>query len=388
MTSPPRGLDCSLYVPDVPAWHHKPHYSQAAAVALTQSYHQLKGAAQDADAYRAAYCAARPLLERALCSNQRMNAEFVLAQCFSGEGDFPQALQKVDAALELASWLHDVPAAVVLNYLGGGAAFMLTEFELALSYYASGLLALRTLDDAFGSADPRMEADILINLTSLNFELADYNMAWFFLNDAHENLLRNFPSDTASHASVAWLRAQLLRWNGQLDRALTSAVAAADAFATLNAPLSSARIHTIAADIALDLAESFGPPTESQARRAFVTFARTYAQRALPLARSAKDPIGTGLVHLSLRRCDLLAGRPSPRIASIESLARKAKHLGDVALAGRAQAALGDEFAARQEWAAAKHCYLYSWRLLEEHALRAMAKWPHRGFLRMAEFDR
>jgi tetratricopeptide (TPR) repeat protein len=379
-------LRSSLQVPDAPAWHIEPGYSAGAAGALTDAYRAIRYTRQSPDAYLHAYVALLPYRDRILCASQRLHVNYALALAYTGEDALPQALDRLERALETARSLGDAPAQAEITYLAGMDSFTLSRLADAHAYFAIGLTALRRLQRDARPVDPAFELEFLTRLAAMELELGSYLASRQHLAEASELLRAWAPENVRQVATIQWLDALLARSNGDFGHALGAAMASADVFSQLGSP-SAGRIHIVAAEIALDQAESFLPGSPGQGRPALIQLARTYATRAVSLVREADDPIGQGILQLARRRCDRLSGRAEGGLHVAEAVARRARRYGDVALLGRAHSALGDELVALGDPYAGRMWYYRAWRTLEEHELRAMAQWPFHSLQRAKDAD-
>jgi tetratricopeptide (TPR) repeat protein len=381
-------LRSSLQIPDDPAWSGAAGYFPPLAAALDRAYRFLKRAPSHSDDYYAAYREVIPYRSLPVSLQQQMHLEYVLAQAYMGTGDLPEALASANKAMELAEDLHDHTAGVELWYLGGAAKVIQNAPREAADYFVRSLVTLWDLDQGDGPVDPAFELDLLIRLAATEYEQANYDSSALYLHEARALARTWVPDDTLQSATIVWLDAQLLRWAGDLSKALSTAMGSAEIFDRMAPSSTSAgRIQIIVAETALDLAESFASDPPSHAQLAYVGLAESYAQHGRDLCRASDDAIGQGLAQLALQRIGRLRGQSEHRIGVIEDVARTARQVGDIALLGRSQASLGDEFETLRQYTAARNSYQRAWRLLEEHDLRAMAKWPHRSFLHLAERD-
>jgi tetratricopeptide (TPR) repeat protein len=378
-------LVSSLLLPDAPAWHWSTGYSTDARAALQDAYAAMRSAQQDPEAYRRAYVAVIPLRAHKLSLQQRMNAEFILAQAYASEEDFAEAAASVETALEVARLLKDQPAEVELQYLRGNVADAQLQLAQAYEHYTASLHTLQSLAVDEIPIDPAYELTLLIRSTAMSFELARYDAAYDYLVRALVLHDTSLPEAQTEAAYLVWLEAQLLRWQGGLNDALSSAMSAADHLLRIGPLMMAGRMQTIVAETALDVAHMFARHDAPGGREAFAAAAFPYAQRALQLAHQTGDRVGELLARLARVRTNRLLGRSSSRIKTVETIVRAAKRVGDDAVLGRALTILGEEFETEARFDAAGDCYQQAWRLLESHQLFAMALLPHRAFLYLRE---
>jgi hypothetical protein len=378
-------LRSSLHVPDAPGWRHEVGYAPTLVAPLTKAYHYLKAARHAPDGYFHAFVAVLPYQSQPMSVRQRLHVEYVLAQAYSGEHAYPQALDRLDAAAEMALFLHDLAAFAEVSFLAGAVCHQLVAFVDARGYYLDALAALRSLDQGTGPVDAALEIELLSRIAALNCELANFDHAAARLREAHLLLATWAPEAQAQQATLVWLEAVVTHWRGQPDQALPLAIAAADTLTRVGSANAAGRIQALVAEIALDFAETFPLAEQPRLREAFVRQARPYAERAIQCAREANDLTGAEVAHLVVQRCRRLSGRSSNGLQVAEGIVRKARRLGDMALLGRAYLSLGEELALRGAREGARTSYAAARHLFEEHDLRALRLWPNRMLLRHDE---
>lgn len=398
-----RRLRSSLHAPDSDTWRHQRDYSPALAVALRRAYQEIQNARAGMEGYLLAYARLQPFRDQIVCDEQRLRLEYALALVYSGEEAFPQALDCLIAALALAERLNDLVAQVELGYLAGAILVLLSHHVSAYLVYHEALKTLQGLEHGDGPVDPVFELNMTLRLAGCAWELGWFPVCLRHIDEAYA-LRATWASDAALEtATLAWMDAQLARVRSRPAQAFSQATAAAEFFLSLNQPLNAERSQTIAAECALDLTEAFGLHTSgilpqllaqpmpqrgeefSRERLGLVMRqAGAAVKRGLALAREIHDEVGVGMARLAQLRYDRALGREAPAekgIAQIEAVMRTARRLGDMALLGRAETALGEELVAAGRLDAARATYERARRLLEEHELGGLALWPRCALL-------
>lgn len=383
-------LRSSLQTADALSWREEAGYSHEAAAALGKAYVALGRTRSDPHAYRRAYAAVIGLQTHRLSLQQRMNVEFVLAQAYASEGDYPQAKSSAETALEITELLDDSSAQIELRFLRGSISQASIRLREACSDYEIGLSLLRELrrdDRTPQPVDPEYEIDLLIRLAGVTIELSDYDTGLASLERAHMLHTVWTPDARTSASYIAWLTAQLMRYHGELDEAVTTITSAANLLRDDDSPINKGRVQSLVAETALDRVEAGMVAGVTEDRETLLSVAAPSARRALALAKGIGDSTGAHIARLALLRIDRLRGVPDNRLPAIEKALRHARKTDDAALTGRALTALGDDHIAKGEREAARVCYRRAWRLLEEHELLSMAAAPRRAYALLSGTD-
>lgn len=374
-------LRTSLDIPDPSEWRHEVGYRPQLVPALATAYWHLAHATENRDAYFNAYCVIVPQRNLPMSIRQRMRVEYVLAQAYAGEQALTQALTSLIDAQDMASLMQDASASILLSFLAGAICHWHTQFIEARARYETALRTLRSLEADTGPLDSELEIELLTRIAGLDCELAELDAAEAHVSEAYTLIAvwcPATPKAPAQRAVLAWVNAVLLHWRGHPDLALPLAIAAADGLAQEEVTSSFARIGGTVADIALDFAETFSSMESPLLRESIVRRAHAYAQRALDASRASTDDVGAGIARLALIRCQRLLGRGPHRLDEIARIERRAQHLGDIGLRGRAQVALGDELRIVGNAEAARERYYVARSLFEEHDFRVLRTWPQR----------
>lgn len=382
-----RRLLTSLQDPDPAEWRGCANYSQGVAERLEHAYRLLRKAADCRENYLWVFAAVADVRAHTMSIHQCIQVQYVLAQAYAGEEEFQASLDCLDIALDLADDLDLQPAKVELAYLAGAACAQLTFVEAAYAYYTCGLHTIRVLAADGDPADATFEVDLLHGLAAAAFELGQYVAANQHCSEARDLLATCGSIDSVQAATVTWIEAVLARWSGEPTVGLTSSIAAVDYFTMSGRQGSASRLSIIAADCALDLAESYPGGPQHGGRATFRSIGQTYASRALRTARDLHDPIGVELARLALIRAKRVVGKYDGSLQAMEGALRVGNRWHDVPLIGRTYTAMGDSFASQGITDSALACYRKALDVLEEPDYRALSRWPHRGLLRSSEWS-
>jgi tetratricopeptide (TPR) repeat protein len=377
----------SLRWPDARTETAEPSHSPEVASRLARAYACLKS-----NRTVEALAVIEPLLAVSMSARQLMRVWYVMGHAYAAHSVYDKALAFLDEAVAQASQLQDLGAMAELAYLRGSIYGAIQEFGLAVGDLRMSLESLHALMPDADSADPDFELGVLVLLASFAFVTACYDEAAQYISHARK-LIRLTPGATLQAASIEWVEALLYRWSGQPDLALRNALQAAECFLQPHGdvePLSRARIFSVVADCALDVAESL-PQQPHFARDRLIDLARPYAIFAVRSARSALSPQSTeseavqGLTLLTRARFDRLAHYEHNHSTMIESVVRTATHIGDKPLLAQAYTALGHEFAAHGDTGPALNCYRQALGVQGIEDAAALAVWARRGLLHAAE---
>lgn len=377
----------SLLRPDSPAEEIEASYSPGVAFSLTRAYVCLK-AHREVEAL----AIVEPLLMAPMSARQLMRVWYVMGHAFAAYRAYDKSLACLDEALEQATILQDIGTVAALAYLRGSVHGAIQQFGPAASDLKIALDALSALATDAVSIDPGFELDVLVLLASFAFVTACYDETAEYIARARR-LLRGIAGHELQAAGIEWVEALLYRWSGQPEMALRNALHAAECYLRPQLaaePLARARIFTVVADCALDVAESL-PRQPHFARDRLIGLARPYAVYAVKAARDSAHAAGPedetvhALTLLTRARFDRLASRDNDRKAMIEFVVRTATHIGDRPLLAQAYTALGHELAASGDAEPALGCYRLALDVQRTGDADALAVWARRGLLRAAE---
>lgn len=377
----------SLLRPDSPAEEIEASYSPGVAFSLTRAYACLK-AHREVEAL----AIVEPLRMAPMSARQLMRVWYVMGHACAAHGAYLQSLSHLDEALDQAGMIQDIGAVAELAYLRGSVHGAIQEFGPAADDLRTALDALSALATDAVSIDPGFELDVLVPLASFAFVTACYDEAAEYIARARR-LLRGIAGYELQAAGIEWVEALLYRWSGQPEMALRNALHAAECYLRPQLaaePLARARIFTVVADCALDVAESL-PRQPHFARDRLIGLARPYTVYAVKTARDSAHAAGPedetvhALTLLTRARFDRLASRDNDRKAMIEYVVRIATHIGDRPLLAQAYTALGHELAASGDAEPALGCYRLALDVQRTGDADALAVWARRGLLRAAE---
>ncbi len=375
-------LRISLDVPDDDASRQEPGYSSAMADALTRAYTLIK---------QQEYTRARELIaatrEWSVSSRQRMRAFYVTSLAAVGLLLPRDALHDLDEAMDLAVLLEDLGSCALLASLSASVSGGLQRFRVGADFYSIALEALRILGADGGNSDSAFELEILVGLSGFEFLLGMYDAASEHLDEARR-LATAAPESRLLSAAIEWTTALILRWRGESDKALRLAMAASDAYAALDVSGAHARVQSVVADIALDLADAMALKHLPDASGAFIQMAGPYAARAVTSARKERDVTDEAMALLTQVRYFRMSRYRAPRVPVIKRVTDTARQLGDIPLLGQAYTAMGYELEARGEIDAAIEMYQRALDVLKASDAVAMSVWPQRAKLLAQEMRR
>lgn len=377
----------SLRIPDHPDWHLDAGYSSAVAQTLVHAYSILRSDPQNVAHYLVAYERIMTCLHYSMSANQRLRVMYLLALAAAAADEDVQAIGYVDNALELAERAEETTALVELYHLRGTLNGSLWRYGAAADDQDACLNLLRGLAPAADPSEPSDAAltlDVLLELIASEFMVAHYEQAARHLDEA-----RLLVAQVARHqrqaATLEWLNALLLRWRGEPNRALGPAIAAADAYAGLNVPAATARIQSIVADIALDIAEAFPSGGSFHAREALLTLAEPYVHSATTLAREAGNASVEGITLVASCRLQRIRRPDSNVIPIIESVRHAAEQRDDLPLLVQTMTALGHELDIQGSHTGAMQCYRRALGMVEKSEVLALGVPARRALYHASE---
>lgn len=373
----------SLRYPDLPSLRRERLYSATVAAGLRDAYACIAMPNRTTHSYIFAYERIASLQGVSMSPEQRLRMDYLLALIFGAVGDTRRSLRHVDDAIERATMLKEHSAIPELLFLRSAMHRQLSDLTECAYDLRLALASLRDLEAASSWTDPDLEATMLTSLAGMEFILGRFDTCDDLLTQTAALFVGESKPGALAAATVAWIRALLFRWRGQPDRALPQALAAADVYDREETYISAGRLHGIVADITLDLAKRF---TES-GRDSFLTLAQQHIAVALDTAQLAQDKTGEALALLADARFARLSERDMDRKGAIEAVMRFADQNADASLLGQAYTALGSEFDSTGEQESALHCYRRAVSVLTNAEAIALALWPQRALLVMAERD-
>lgn len=371
------------HLPDDLSWHHEQGYSESVAVALGCAHRRLRGKG-DVVAYRRALACVQPVMDGGMSERQRLHVLFIVALAHASTYPQDAALDPIDAAIELAINLDERRALEDLLYLRGSINRALLAAPDAVDDLEDclDLLDVHSLARAPTPAQVKFRLDATLHLAGTKFLLGDHEMAARLLDQA-ENLVTRAPDSVTQKAILSWTRALLLRWRGELEVALTTAMIAAETLRVHGHPGNASRAQTLVADIALDLTERLNHVECPDAAREFLTLGEAYVQRALDLAQQGDVASSEAMARVTQARWERLSHG-----VSHEGLLHELSAIGhshrDVALEALAFAELGADFEARGDLESAIHWYKRALAILNESKMTALGVWARRALWRLS----
>lgn len=383
----PRKLTTSLDRVNDLRWREEPNHSDIVADQLLLAFALLGQASSAADDYVQVFELSQTCLRQRCSKRQRMQAYFAKGTALLRLGVVDEGIDALDNARVWGEKIADLGACAVIAHLAGSAERGRARYRMAVEYQSHALDLVHLLSSAEDSADPPLELAILSELASFHFMLGQYEAAERHLDEARR--FRPFvPSGDLRPATIEWVAALVLRWQGRSELALRHALAAAEVYARHTSPyarMSWGRVSAVVADTALDLADSFDGNGHSQAHTSFLVMAEPYVMNAQSLARDTGDTGGMTIASLTEVRLGASIGRGPRRITTIEQIARTAESEHDITTVCQALTALGRELAIKGEIGSALRCYRRAHALADENELPALGVWAHRELLRYAE---
>lgn len=388
-------MDSSLDRPDDILWHDELDFNFYVAGCLEQAYASLYHAERSEareESYLDVYKYARKCQGQCMSHRQLMLVHYLIGTVFVKlDGDYSTGFEHFVTASDLAQQIGDKVAVVKLAQLAGSTAHAMLNCFDATECLTESLRTLRDLPQspATDSATRSQELDLLLTLAGDKFLLGEYERAQYHLEEARI-LLPGMSNYGLQEATIDWVGALLLRWQGRTEQALNAAFRASDAYARLAASpaakLAFDRLSPVIADIALDLAESRLADGYESDRDQYVALARPHMMKAIHLASEVQDLPGWGLAELTRIRFERVAGYVDDgRIAAIDNVIKIAHRLHDVALLGQAQTALGYELASLGRKEQARNRFRKALNVFKNSEVPAMGVWARRALLNDSE---
>lgn len=386
--SPVPRIRSALDVPDDAQTHTDPTYSPVMAQLLTEAYVAIKQGR-----YTHAMRLAQNHINGSMAARQRMRKFYVLALASSAVSAYQDAMNWLDEAEDIACDLGDVGALAELAYHSGVVNGAVQNCGAAAEYFDIALDSIHTLSEEGEPVDPSFELHTLTLLAHYLFVLGKYELVTDHIAEARR-LVQLVPESQLQAASIEWLAALLYRWSGQPDRALRYALAAAKVysdFAPGAGTVHDAKLRSVVAECALDIAESLAANEQPDQCQVFVRLARPYVQQSLAIARNtlsasdAESEAVTGLLLLTSFRFERLAGERENHTAKYEQIERVGRKIGDSSLLCQTYTALGQEMAWRGERESSLYCYRRAVDAQSRGDAVVWGVWARRGLLLDAE---
>jgi tetratricopeptide (TPR) repeat protein len=371
--------DFSIEFPDEPQDHRDPRHSSAVATALTAAYILIKRGNVPA-----AFALIEPYLTWPMADTQRVRLLYVRAMHAVYSRDLLAAIAFLDEALTLALRLGYRDACVPLAYLNASIHYELHSLTSAADYYRLAFDAIRaatTIRDQ--RQDAALKLEILARLATMYFYLGRFTEAMRALNHARV-AAQSAPDSILRRASLEWTTALVLRWRGRAYEALPHAEVALTTYQQLGHPAEQARLHSVVADIELDIAVAQADLARDSLHL-MLTLARGQVTDALGKSQLARDMGARGLALLNYARLNRLTKPDESGAPAIENVIEIAQRMGDPSLLGQAYTALADDLAAHGEHSSSLKVYSLALDVFKTTDAKALAAWPRRALLRASE---
>ena len=294
------------------------------------------------------------LLGKAMSKRQEMLLYYLLAQCarardLSQTGLFFETLGWIRRAEEIALATLDYGARVDLHELQGSLYRAISVYKMAVEEFSLALRLLREHAADRESFDPDFEVTLAAKTAALEYLLGLFHRALEHIQRAAE-LLPLATKSAIGQGTVEWTFALLDRQRNELAGALEHVEVAVDLYRQQRATNSTCRVLSLAADIALDMAELATRET-SETREAYLALAARYVDEAFAVGREVNDREGIELAKLSLTRLERLQGSDgaASSAARLRAILRQARRMRDKSLLPAAQTEMGVELLARGE---------------------------------------
>jgi len=370
-----------LHVPHRPEESGDAGFSMGVADALTEAYRHVGHVGGRFPGRRKAEAILGPLEHAPKSARQAMRVLYVLGGTRAARGEFTLALERLVAAYNLAAELDEPLAAAELAHLCGSLYTRRHEYSHAYDYHSLCVAAVRAAAIGPGSLDHEIEASGLIGQAGCDFIAARYDECQRRIDEARRILGR--APEVVTAAVIEWLQAGLQRWRGEPERAVRTAMAAAEALAIGRVGAWHARILHVVAASALDLAETYGAQPPALARRAWLRMARSFQGRALQIARRLREGGIEGHALLARARWERLRGAGTDNSELIREVIARADSLDDPILLAEARTALGDERAALGDLDGAAEAYREVVAFVRERDVPAMGVRARRALVRL-----
>jgi tetratricopeptide (TPR) repeat protein len=349
------GTETDLHCADHPHWGQEPDYNPDVKASLGAAYAFIKRAPDRIAGFREAGYQVAALRGSPMCSQQRMNACYILALAYSADDEYLQALSALDQALDAAHTLCDRPAQIDLLFLRGFISQRIGRFDHALQDYRDGLALHSELRRAHFPVDHEQELMLLVGAAAFALVQEDYELS-SRLFQAARRAARHVPTAPLTVTYHDWAWAVYLHARGKSERALQVALRAADALSRVGGnPHSLVLTHVFIARIALDLAATH--PTDSIGRLTHLKAAGLSIRQARQ-SLAPNNPSGKGYIQIRQARLDSLSGREARALDRVRAAEQLARQVGDNILLVQALTVHGHVLAQRDDsWQAALSQY-------------------------------
>lgn len=379
-------MDADWYHPDDASWRQDEDYSPAVAEALHCAHEHIAENPGDGRSYADALKCLEPIVAAPMSRRQRLATLFIISMAYANTDQPTPALEPIDEALELALELDVEPAQLDLLLLRASVNRYVHQMPDAVDDLRAclDLFSIHSEHRDFSATELAMRLEAVLRLAYAEFLVGHFASAEQLLQKA-ATLIPQVPKDHLAQFTLAWTRALLLRWRGDYELALTSAMEAADGYAIHGTRAMTGRVCSVVGEIALDLAERFRNNHQSLAFDTFLALAEPYIVRAVELAAADDHGSTETMAFITNSRFQLLRGEggSGKRIAWLEELAHLGAEHQDSAILTQAYTQLGREYEAKGDLSAAKRWYQRALAVLNESKMVALGVWAQRALWRL-----
>ena len=361
-----------LRQPDQFAWWSDSDFNPDVHTLLLDAHRRIAQSTPAADGRLQVEAELLPLRSATKSQRQEMLLYYLLAQCARARDlgrstHFIRALDWCSRAELIAGALLDYGAQVDLHELRGTLHRAVSLYWIAAEEFSYAIHLLREHAEDRQSFDPDFEITLAAKAAAMEYllGLGALPRALEHMQQAAA-LLPLARASVAGQGTVEWTLALLHRQRNELAEALRHVEVATSLYRQLGTLNSTCRVLSLAADIALDLAESahgedrvdgvdeeVGEDGRAQAsREGYLMQASNYIEEALRVGLEAHDVEGSALARLSRARLTRVRGdgaESSSPEAEIREVLRQARQMHDDSLMTAAQTALGNNLLAQKK---------------------------------------
>ncbi|HEV2403863.1 MAG TPA: hypothetical protein VGR88_00340 [Ktedonobacterales bacterium] len=359
-----------------PLWEQDdPDRSPTVAEALKLSYGQLKRGE-----FELVSRTVGPTQFLSMSRRQGLRVYFLQATALLRLGKLQRGFDLLDEASAQALSDGDHGALAQFAYMLAEVSRELDSRNAAAGYCELALDAWseHTNDQPADGGDSVFKLDVLTALALAHFHYGRYDMAERTVRIA-KRLADRIAAPPTRRANLVWIEAMFQRFRGDAGSALTTSMRAYAILDLYGTRLECARLRTLMADIAMDLAVTGERAGLDATRQHFLGIADSHLTPALAYLEGAGDPLALGVTTLATVRFARMAHYNSSRLDDIARVERTARQCGDLTLLGRVWTALGDERRARGEYSSAIYAYQESLGTLKAAEMGALGVWARRA---------
>lgn len=227
---------------------------------------------------------------------QHLRMHYMHGIYYQWKRDFEQILHSAQAAFPYAGKINDLAAYVTIAMLAASACHNLQKFDQAHDYFlqAQSHLKLLKLDQK----DQGMEEFAIVKGLAIEaFHLVKYEDSQMYL-DLAQKLVRYTKPWKQNSASIAWVSALILRYQGKLREAEKYISLAEELYDPAQNPLEWGRLHVAKAEIILDVAFS----EEYEQNSPEMQEVEQAVLQTLHYTEAAVDIHGQGMAKLAMAR--------------------------------------------------------------------------------------